>query len=283
MSHPTRLLLPLLLGSTLLSTLSTHATAFVAVTWGDDAVHFLDHQLQPTSAFASGLGLPSGVATDGSRIWVGSFTSTDIIAFDYSGTEQFRWSLPPAFALVGLDYLPDGRLLAIDSATATLAFFDANTGSAAGSIPAISDSSEAIAVDGDQVWQLVDDSIYLTRLSDGSVVRTLPNAAKNEFFEGTALTKLDDSLVIGAESGNWFRVSLTDGSLLDSGNNGLQMFDLHTAGSRLVPDAGPGWAGWAVACAALAHLRPRLRSHSRPPRSPVGTTSPTPAASIHPL
>lgn len=53
-----------------------------------------------------------------------------------------------------------------------------------------------------------------------------PNVAAHEFYEGTALANLGETLVIGAEDGDWFRVRKTDGAVLVAGNNGLQMYDL---------------------------------------------------------
>lgn len=220
------------------SILQSKATSFVAVTWGDDSVHFLDSNMGDTGSFPVGVGLPNGVATDGSLIWVGSFTGSDVIAYNFAGVEQFRWSLPGSFSLQGLDYESGGKLVAIDGAHSTLSYFNAFTGASLGSAPAISDSTEAVAVDGLNVWQLVDSHIYLTKQSDGSTVTTIPNAAKNEFFEGTGMANLGADLMLAAESGNWYRVSKADGSLLQSGNNGLQMYDLQPIPSTTVPDTG---------------------------------------------
>lgn len=238
---------------------TTFANGFVAVTWGDDAVHRLDADMNDLGAFPVAIGLPNGVATDGNRIWVGSFTSTEIVAYDFTGAVLFSWPLPAAMNVQGLDYLPGGQVLAADALNSQLVFLDAFTGASLGAIPAISDSTEAIAVDGPNVWQLVDDNIYLTSLADGSVVRSIPNAALNEAFEGTAMGSIGDDLMLGSDSGNWFRVSKLDGTILASGNNALSMFDLQPVSFTVVPDAGASTLWLLALPAALAAAQARGR------------------------
>ena len=46
---------------------AVRATSYVAVTWGDDRVHFLNDSLDDTGSFATEIGLPNGVATEGDR------------------------------------------------------------------------------------------------------------------------------------------------------------------------------------------------------------------------
>jgi len=242
---------------------TTFANGFVAVTWGDDAVHRLDADMNDLGAFPVAIGLPNGVATDGNRIWVGSFTSTDIIAYDFTGAVLFSWPLPGSMSVQGLDYLPGGQVLAADALNNQLVFLDAFTGASLGAIPAISPSTEAIAVDGPNVWQLVDDKIYLTSLLDGSVVRSIPNAALNEAFEGTAMGSIGDDLILGSDSGNWFRVSKLDGTILASGNNALSMFDLQPVPFTVVPDAGASTLWLLALPAALAAAQARGRRNSR--------------------
>jgi hypothetical protein len=224
------------------------AVGFVAVTWGDDAVHFLDQNMADTGSFSTSVGLPSGVATLGNLIWVGSFTTPSVMAYNFSGAEQFHWALPTGFQLQALDYAGNGQLLGMDASASQLVRFDAFTGAVLGSIPAISDSTEAVAISGQGVWQLTDTSIYLTSLADGSVIRAIPNAAYAEAFEGTAMAIDGNTLVLGADSGNWYRVSMTDGSILSSGNNGLSMYDLQPVIE--VPESHS--ACWALALLSLA-------------------------------
>ncbi len=234
---------------------SAQAGSYVAVTWGDDAVHLLDQDLQDTASFSTSVGLPNGVATAGNLIWVGSFTSQNVFAYNFTGAEQFQWSLPSAFELQALDYAGSGQLLAMDAVNAALVRFDAFSGAVLSSIPAISASTEAIAIDGGEVWQLTDDNIYLTSLVDGAIIRTIPNAARLESFEGTAMANNGDSLVLGSDSGNWYRVSKLDGAILDSGNNGLEMFDLQPVRSATVPDTGSITLLFAIANLGLVAFR----------------------------
>lgn len=233
------------------------AASYVGVTWGDDAVHFFDQNLADTGSFITTVGLPNGVAAHGGTLWVGSFTSPDVVAYDATGTEQFRWALPAPFSVQALTYAGSGQLLAMDAENSALVRFDAFTGAVLGSAPAVSVSTEALAVDGANVWQLVDENIYLTRLADGAVIRTLPNAAHLEVFEGTAMASVGDSLVLGSDSGNWYRVSKLDGSVLETGNNGLSLFDLQTA--TPVPEPAATGVAFALGTLALAVARTRRR------------------------
>ncbi len=236
------------------------AASYVTVTWGDDAVHFLDQNLADLGSFATSVGLPDGVATSGNLIWVGSFTSSEVVAYDFAGTEHFHWSLPSSFSLQGLDYAGNGQLLAMDANDNTLVRLNALTGAVLGSVPAVSSSTEAVAIDGQNVWQLTDNNIYLTSLADGSIIRSIPNAAHLEAFEGTALANIGESLVLGSDSGNWYRVSKLDGSILESGNNALSMFDLQPVKS--VPDA--GGIGWIFALANLTLVAVKTHGRRKP-------------------
>jgi hypothetical protein len=65
---------------------------------------------------------------------------------------------------------------------------------------------------------------------------TIPNAAIGEDFGGTGITSAGaGQLVLAGPSGNWWLVSSADGSVIDSGSNGLNMFGL-TRGVNGIPN-----------------------------------------------
>src|SRR3990172_9522954 len=63
-------------------------SAFVTSTALDQAAHFLDGHLDESGSFAPASVVPNGVATDGSLIWIGHFTTEEGVAYDQSGRSE---------------------------------------------------------------------------------------------------------------------------------------------------------------------------------------------------
>ena len=205
------------------------AAAFVASTWGDNAVHLLDANFANLSSF-NVFPNPNGVATDGTTIWVGSFLLQQVSAYDFSGNLLYSWNggFPN---LQGME-LVNGELAIQDNAN--IEFYNPVTGAFIRSIASPGGSVEGLAFDGTLLWALDDRIIGLNPLT-GAVVNSIPNAAINCAFGGTGLTTAGAGrLGLGCADGNWFVVSSTDGSVITSGNNGLQMFGLDEA--QAVPE-----------------------------------------------
>ena len=201
----------------------TAQPAFVAATWGDTSVHLLDDNLDSIGSFTVGAPNPNGIATDGSLIYVGFFSTQEVIAYDPAGVEQLRWSgnLSGLMGMAWVDgELAIGRGAAVD-------FFDPSTGTPIRSIPLpASCGLEGLAFDGAILWALCPELRGLDPV-DGSPLVTLPNAADGCDFDGTGLSTGDPGELISAcSNGDWFRVSDVDGSVIDSGSNGLDMFGL---------------------------------------------------------
>jgi len=210
------------------STSSDPNKQYIAATWGDDSVHFLDSDLNDTGSFAIGDSFPNGIATDGLTIYTGQFPSQSVRAFDYSGNFLFSWSDARLIALQGLE-LVDSELAVYNADSNQVHFFVPTTGAYLRSIPGQGDTTEALAYDGVLLWMLVE-TIIGVNPADGTVVRSIPNAGLGCPYGGTGLTADGpNQLTIGCGNGSWYRVSSVDGSVLASGNNSLEMFGLSSS------------------------------------------------------
>lgn len=241
-------------------------STFIAATWSDDAVHLLDADLNSISSFPAGASDPNGIATDGTLIYTGHFTTNEVIAYDFSGAEQFRWSASIG-NLQGMEVV--GGELAIASGDA-IQFHDPSTGNLIRSVPSTG-GSEGLSFDGTVLWSLAGDIVALDP-QNGNVVRTIANAASGCSFNGTGISvSAPGELHLGCNNGDWYRVSSGDGSVLESGNNGLDMYGLKLAAgaasvimstAQPVPTLGP-----AALCLLIVLLgvlgRSRLRGDSR--------------------
>lgn len=194
---------------------------YVAATWNDDAVHLLDASLNNITSFPAGSTDPNGIATDGELIYTGHFGTQEVIAYDFFGVEQFRWSATLS-GLQGME-LVDGELAVYRNGL--IDFFDPTDGTLIRSIPSAF-SVEGLAYDGVLLWQLADDLIGIDP-TDGTVISTVPNAAAGCSFDGTGITaNAPGQLVLGCTDGSWYLVSSFTGGVITSGNNGLDMYGL---------------------------------------------------------
>ncbi|MBU0639743.1 MAG: hypothetical protein KKB50_12825, partial [Planctomycetes bacterium] len=121
---------------------------YVAGTWNDNAVHYLDGGLSDLGSFPAGAQMPNGIATDGNMIWTGHFASQEVIAYDMTGVEQFRWS-GPLGNLQGMEYISTRELAIYNFASGSnvVEFYDPFSGAFVRSIPGQS-SIEGLAYDG---------------------------------------------------------------------------------------------------------------------------------------
>jgi hypothetical protein len=208
---------------------------YATPTWDDQSIHFLDSPadgLGDVSSFAVASSLPNGLGTDGTYLYSGHFTTQEVLVYDLDGNLVDSWPTG-APNLQGLTIVGDE--LAINQGDEIL-FFDPATGAFNRSIPnAGGGTVEGLTYDGSSLWLLADNLIGVDP-ADGSVNTTIPNAASGEAFGGTGITTAGaGQLVLAGTSGNWWLVSSADGSVLDSGSNGLNMFGL-THGVSGIPN-----------------------------------------------
>jgi hypothetical protein len=232
------------------------APAYVVGTWSDEAIHLLDAGLNDLGSFPARGSSPNGLAALGSTVWSVTFTDQTVRAFDLSGTLLYSWSHPLLLNAQGLDCLDGGRLLVFTftSGVPSLVTYDAVTGLQLGLTPLASGtaSTEGLAVEGDDVWRIQDADIYLTNIATGADLLAIPNAAAGSPFEGTGIANITPTtLLLVAPDGAWWEVLKSDGSVVTSGNNGLDMYGLATltpAGvTPVIPEASTALAGAVLA------------------------------------
>ncbi len=214
--------------------------AYVAATWGDDAVHLLDSGLNDLSSFPAGAGSPNGITTDGTLIYTGHYLTQEVIAYDLTGAEQFRWSA----TIPNLQGMTMAGTELVVAQSSELQFYNPATGTLIRTIPSPEPVSvEGLTSDGTVIWVLGSQGIYSVDPTDGTILTTLTNAAASCAYGGTGITRGGPGeLVLACNDGSWYRVSTTDGSVIASGNNGLAMMGIEAAAmaaQRPIPVSGP--------------------------------------------
>lgn len=213
-------------------TLAQPGPGYLASTWSDQSVHFLSTQLDNLGSFSVGSTNPNGVTNNGSLIWTAHWTTSEVIAYDFNGVEQFRWNAPIPNAQ-GLEYINTSEIAVLDANGPSVEFYNPMTGAFVRDIPAISGLVEGLAWDGDILWQLESAFIYATDITNGNTLFTLPNAAAGAPFGGTGITSSGpDELTLAGVDGSWWKVSKADGGVLDSGFNDWDMYGL----SFIIPE-----------------------------------------------
>lgn len=205
-----------------LPTVSSAQATYVSSQWGNAGVAILGPTMNVLSTFGTP-GNPNGVAANGSTIFVGFFTTQSVIGYDHSGTQQFQWFNGALNGLQGLALV--GTNLAV-AANGNTMFFDAYTGAYQYQFANSGGTVEGLTYDGSLIWELGDDIIGRDAVT-GSVVRSFANAAGGCSYGGTGIASAGaGALMLGCAGGEWYKVSDTDGSVIASGNNGLDMFGL---------------------------------------------------------
>ena len=159
---------------------------YVAATWGDNAVHLLDANLNNLFSFAAGSTNPNGIATDGNLIWTAHFTTQEVIAYDFNGVQQFSWAATSG--LQGLEYISADEMATHTVSGPNIDIYHPLSGAFVRSFAAVAGTVEGLAWDGQYLWQLESDLIYATSIVDGSVFFTLPNAASVALHERFGFT-----------------------------------------------------------------------------------------------
>jgi len=212
------------------------------------AVNFLDEEMNLIGGFDippvphTSLALDAGqaITSDGYSIYVRSQDEEDdttslVIVYSFAGVEERRFQLGGGNYIGGMDMV-EGELAA--GHPHNIEFYDPASGSF---IRAVNGPffyphyHEGFAYDGDLLWYLAYNSDFIngTDVTAGSptvgtIVSSIDNAAKDCIWQGTGMTtgSNDGELMLGCVNGDWFLVSSADGSVIDSGNNGVDMFGL---------------------------------------------------------
>lgn len=206
--------------------------AYVAATWGDHRVYLLDDNFNPTFDFSPGLTNPNGAAADASTIWIGSFEQQQVSAFNYSGILLYSWNDAALSGVQGMEIV--GNELAF-YANDNIRFHNPTTGAFLRSF-ATTGNIEGLAFQDGVLWGVGSSGLRAYNHLTGALLSTIPNAASGCSYGGTGFAAGPaGQLAIGCEGGEWYRVSTTDGSVIASGDNNLQMFGL-ASGAAEVPE-----------------------------------------------
>ena len=208
--------------------------SFVAVTWNDQAVHLLDSGMNDLSSFQVNNSLPNGVAASSSLIYAGNFTTQSISAYNFSGALQFSWSDSRLSNLQGLALVGNDLVVASNGNSY---FFDAATGAYHRQFSNSGDTVEGLTYDGKYLWE-IGDTLIARDVNTGAQVASISNAAIGCDFGGTGMAGAGSgALMLACTSGQWYKVSSADGSVLSSGNNGLNMYGLDSIAAVPEPES----------------------------------------------
>lgn len=227
---------------------------YLAASFSSNSIYFLDERMAPISSFAVQDMFPNAVGSKDSLIFAAYFTSSSVVAYNYSGVEQFRWSNPGLYRVQGIALIDDYLAAASDD---TLFLFDARSGTYVAQLTLGEDTVEGLAYDGHYLWS-IGTRLVARDFVTGGAVKSIPNAAFNCPMGGTGIAAdTGSTLMLGCSDGRWFKVSQTDGSVITSGTNGIDMFDL--ARITAVPEP----SHTSLALLGLAVLTPHIRRRSK--------------------
>lgn len=216
------------------------SAAYVAGLWNSNSVAFLDDNFVQYGGFslAAGQSLPNGIATDGNTIWVGSFLQNQVTRYDFAGNVLGSFNDPGFANLQGMELVHGELAVASISGPGTISFYDPISGAYIRTIgdPGVG-NIEGLAFDGTNLFAR-GTPIAAVDPGTGSVSYTIPNPGTGFSFEGTGLAYSGgNQLAVAGAGGEWTVFSSLDGTVISSGNNGLDMFALkHFDSAAPVPE-----------------------------------------------
>ncbi|MHB1319824.1 MAG: NHL repeat-containing protein [Anaerolineae bacterium] len=199
--------------------------AYVAGTTADKRAHLLDRNLFDMGSFALERSSPIGLATDGQLIYCAQQYATTIIAYDYNGVEQYRWS-SGYYPTDAIEWLPGSLALSRSLPAPETVFLVPETGQWQRTFPGVR-SLTALAWDGRLLWHL-GDQLYGKDPNTGTAVltRALPITDCGGL---TALTYGGPGqLIAGCGTGRWVRFRPGTADPVAYSGNGLNLFALAT-------------------------------------------------------
>ncbi len=213
---------------------------YVAASWDDDRIHLLDADFESISDFAAGASNPNGIAFDGQYIYSGHFGSAEMIAYEEDGTEVFRWSNPEVDSLQALTYIENTNELAINGDTVDIAFLDPADGDVTRTLDLDFSCSglEGMASDGaGGLWLLCNQGLFLIDDTTGDQIDAVGSPTTGTCdFNGTGIAPAAGGLLaLGCTNGDWFLWNPDTESVVESGNNGIQMYGLAPLGLDAPP------------------------------------------------
>jgi hypothetical protein len=195
------------------------ATVFASSQWDTNAVVLLDETYTEVSRFTTGASQANGLASANGLIFSGHFLTSEVIAYNLSGVEQFRWG-GTFSSLRGMTML--GGELVIYT-TGSFGFYDPLTGALNNTVTYIGATSvEGIASDGTNLFAMRAGEIFEMDLT-GAIVNTFAFSTSNCALSlATGLTaNADGNLSAMCRNGDWFKLDKSTGAILASGSSAL--------------------------------------------------------------
>lgn len=221
------------------STIGTASADYVAGLWSTNAVAFLDAGFVQYGGFSldPATSPPNGIATDGTTIWVGTFSQQRITRYDFAGNVLGFFTDPGFEFLQGMELVGGELAVASASGPGTISFYDPITGAFIRQIgdPGVG-NIEALAFDGTSLFARGTPIAAVDPVS-GATNYTIPNPGTGFPYEGTGLTSIGGNrLALAGAGGDWIVLSSLDGSVIATGNNGLDMYALKSFDATPVPE-----------------------------------------------
>lgn len=196
---------------------------FVSAGLTSRTANFLDSSLNVISTFDTG-GSFDGIAVGGGNIFVADFSAGGWHTYDLDGNFISTIATSDGFTFEqGLTYIngmlmtgggPDLKLYQTDGTFVSTVVVGAGS------------TVEGVTFDGNNTVYALADTIDVYDFTTGALLNSFANPAINESFGGTALTYLNGDLIVGGQSGNWWRVDASNGAIQDSGTGNTDLFGL---------------------------------------------------------
>lgn len=216
---------------------------FAAGNWDGDTIEVLDGDMNPFDSFPTGGTSPNGIAYGNGLIFSGHFSDDTVYAYDLDGDIQFSWSRSELTNLQALTFF--NGTLAFGPVSGEIFLVDPSDGSDIDNIDFPSECSglEGMVAVDNNFWLLCNEGLILMDGDDGSLIESQSSPTSDCSFSGTAIASIDsETLMLGCSGGDWFSYDVSSESVIDSGNNGVDMYGLAFLGDMDEPAPPPAEA-----------------------------------------